>query len=171
MAWTAPRTWVANEEVSADNMNTHVRDNLDWLKARPSAVSQLDLVADISTSSTSFADIDATNLSVSVTTSGGSSRVFVMFIGSVIKSTNGIVYFDIMVDGAAHAGNDGITHQYVNTGALPQIVAVTAWLTGLSAAAHTIKMRWMVDAGSATLYAGAATASHDMHPEFFAVEL
>ena len=28
MAWTAPRTWVANEVVTAALMNTHVRDNL-----------------------------------------------------------------------------------------------------------------------------------------------
>jgi hypothetical protein len=28
MAWTAPRTWVAAEVVTASNMNTHVRDNL-----------------------------------------------------------------------------------------------------------------------------------------------
>jgi hypothetical protein len=28
MAWTAPRTWVAGETVTAALMNTHVRDNL-----------------------------------------------------------------------------------------------------------------------------------------------
>lgn len=28
MGWTAPRTWVAGEVVTAANMNTHVRDNL-----------------------------------------------------------------------------------------------------------------------------------------------
>lgn len=30
MAWTAPRTWVTSEVVTAANMNTHVRDNLLW---------------------------------------------------------------------------------------------------------------------------------------------
>jgi hypothetical protein len=28
MAWTAPRTWVTDEVVSASQLNTHVRDNL-----------------------------------------------------------------------------------------------------------------------------------------------
>ena len=28
MTWTAPRTWVTGETVTAANMNTHVRDNL-----------------------------------------------------------------------------------------------------------------------------------------------
>lgn len=32
MAWTAPRTWVAGELVTASLMNTHLRDNLNILK-------------------------------------------------------------------------------------------------------------------------------------------
>ncbi len=31
MAWTSPRTWNAGETVTAALMNTHVRDNLNWL--------------------------------------------------------------------------------------------------------------------------------------------
>jgi len=31
MAWTAPRTWVSSEVVTAALMNTHMRDNLLWL--------------------------------------------------------------------------------------------------------------------------------------------
>jgi hypothetical protein len=34
MAWTAPRTWVALETVTAALMNTHVRDNLLLLKTK-----------------------------------------------------------------------------------------------------------------------------------------
>lgn len=33
MAWTAPRTWVTDELVTAAIMNTHVRDNLSFLKS------------------------------------------------------------------------------------------------------------------------------------------
>jgi hypothetical protein len=32
MAWTSPRTWTALESVTAAIMNTHVRDNLNFLK-------------------------------------------------------------------------------------------------------------------------------------------
>ncbi len=32
MAWTAPRTWTTGELVTAAVMNTHVRDNLSYLK-------------------------------------------------------------------------------------------------------------------------------------------
>ena len=31
MAWTSPRTWVANAIVTAAQLNTHLRDNLTWL--------------------------------------------------------------------------------------------------------------------------------------------
>jgi len=31
MAWTSPKTWSVNEVVTAANMNTHVRDNENWL--------------------------------------------------------------------------------------------------------------------------------------------
>lgn len=37
MSWTSPRTWVANEVVTASLMNTHVRDNL--LETAPAKVS------------------------------------------------------------------------------------------------------------------------------------
>ena len=38
MAWTAPRTWVVSEIVTASHMNTHVRDQLLYLKGQAGAV-------------------------------------------------------------------------------------------------------------------------------------
>ena len=35
MAWTAPLTWTVGQLVSAANLNTHVRDNLLFLKSNP----------------------------------------------------------------------------------------------------------------------------------------
>jgi hypothetical protein len=35
MAWTSPRTWAVSEFVTAALMNTHVRDNLLFLKSNP----------------------------------------------------------------------------------------------------------------------------------------
>lgn len=31
MAWTSPRTWLVNEVLTAANLNTHLRDDLNWL--------------------------------------------------------------------------------------------------------------------------------------------
>lgn len=42
MAWTAPRTWVHGEIVSAANMNTHIRDNfLETAVGKASAAGQV----------------------------------------------------------------------------------------------------------------------------------
>ncbi len=38
MAWTAPRTWVTSEVVTAANMNSAVRDNLRYLKGLDGAI-------------------------------------------------------------------------------------------------------------------------------------
>lgn len=38
MTWSAPRTWSVSEIVTASMMNTHVRDNLDYLKGNAGAV-------------------------------------------------------------------------------------------------------------------------------------
>lgn len=38
MAWTTPRTWVTSELVTASIMNTHVRDNLSFLKSEVEAL-------------------------------------------------------------------------------------------------------------------------------------
>jgi hypothetical protein len=34
MAWSTPRTWVAGETLTASNMNTHLRDNLNAVAER-----------------------------------------------------------------------------------------------------------------------------------------
>ena len=42
MAWTAPRTWVAGEIVTAALMNTHIRDNERYLKGLDGAITLSD---------------------------------------------------------------------------------------------------------------------------------
>ena len=38
MAWTTPRTWNAGETVTSSIMNTHIRDNLNYIKTIPRAI-------------------------------------------------------------------------------------------------------------------------------------
>src|SRR5437867_1425284 len=38
MAWTAPATWTVGQLVTAATMNTHVRDNLNYLKGQAGAI-------------------------------------------------------------------------------------------------------------------------------------
>lgn len=59
MAWTAPRTWATAEVVTAAMLNTHVRDNLKYLKGQGGAITLEDVVT-ISAASASIA-VNATS--------------------------------------------------------------------------------------------------------------
>src|SRR5687768_4876758 len=92
-------------------MNTHIRDQLNALKTPPSSTNDLNEGADYSTTSTSFADIDATDLGRTITTTGGDVRI--TFVGSVRVSNStaaqhGSAFFDIDVDGTREGLNDGL---------------------------------------------------------------
>ena len=51
MGWTNPRTWVAGEIPTAQQFNTHVRDNLAFLKERVQAgTTEITPVANVPTS-------------------------------------------------------------------------------------------------------------------------
>lgn len=43
MAWTTPKTWTASSGITAAEFNTHIRDNLNWLKG---AFTQLNVTSD-----------------------------------------------------------------------------------------------------------------------------
>lgn len=170
--WTTPRTWTTGELISASIMQTHVSGNLNALKTPAGGYNKLDLGADITTSSTSFADADSTNLSLTFTTGGGDVIVFFTAV-CVNSNANARTYFDIheSVAGARWGGDDGLTMLSTAGSTVPQTGVIAARITGLSAAAHTFKLQWKVSAGTSTLYAGAGTSTFDLHPVFWAFEI
>lgn len=169
MAWSAPRTWVEAENVTAALLNTHLRDQLIALKDPPSANYVLNEGSDYTTVSTTFGDVDGTNLALQITTTGGD--VFVHFHGTCKQATGGHkVNFDVDVDGVRHGGDDGIVAQH-DLGGDVAVVSFTRLITGLSAASHTFKLQWKVTGGTGTLYAGAGTVGFDFHPQFWVREM
>lgn len=174
MAWTAPRTWSTGELVTATIMNTHIRDNLDALKDPPTNLYNVDEASNYSTTSTSFADVDSTDLALAITTGGGD--VMIGFsCNVVVGAASDKVYFNVMVDGVDDVADDGligISASVSSVAAPGEPITFTYLKQGLSAASHTFKLRWKVDTGTtATLYAGAGTASGDMHPQFWVREV
>jgi len=149
--WTTPRTWVASELLTAALLNAHVRDNLDWMKTPPSNSYALkNLSATLTTTSTSFGDADATNLSLTITTVGG--PVLIVFSGAVGNSGANTTYLDITVDGTRQGDTTiGITSALSGAGSIlpTTIVFVTA---ALAAGSHTFKIQWRVTAGTGSLY-------------------
>jgi len=88
MTWTAPRTWLTGELVTASLMNTHIRDNLlhlylfDLSGGRTVDVSTLS--SSVSTTSTSWQQVNASwELNVSVTTGR-----LLLFCGATIHANN-----------------------------------------------------------------------------------
>lgn len=166
MVWN-PKTWQADTLVTAADLNTELKDNLNTLKSPASAHFEANEASDYTTTNTTFVDVDGTNgkFLLTLTTLGGD--VMVHFSGTVLPGS-GRVFFDVWVDGSPSAGDDGIAVTSNNT-VTP--VSFTRLITGLSANSHTFALRWKVSAGTGTLYAGAGTATSDVHPQFWVREV
>jgi hypothetical protein len=149
--YTAPRTWTTGEIVTASIMNTHVRDNLDYLKARPVVrVSDLDGTVS-STTSASFVDI--TGATVNITTSG-SSRLLILASGSGAFPNANTSYITALVDGTNQG--DATWGFIAGTVATAPIPWAFVHLTTAAVAdgVHTVKLQHKISSGgSMVIYA------------------
>jgi hypothetical protein len=147
MAWTTPKTWSTGELVTAANMNLHVRDNLNALFTPNTGGGSYTAGANHTTTSTSFANVDATNITFAVTSAGG--RYWLGFAGRYVHSGSAsYIYFDIAVDGTRIGGTNGLLPcSSSTTGSAFQII--TPYV--LTAGTRTITLQWRVSAGTGTL--------------------
>jgi hypothetical protein len=155
---------------TASLLNTHLRDQLDFLKAPPTGNKTLNEAANYTTNSTSFVDIDSTNLSLTINTAGGD--VLIIFTGTFSHNTaGGRVFLDVSVDGTDMFGDDGLVTHGCETANRQYAVTLVAWKLSLSAGSHTFRLRWRTNTGILTLYAGAGTSLGDVHPQFVVREV
>ena len=171
MAWTTPKTWANGEALTFDEMNTYMRDNQNALFDRPEAEVTLNEAADYVVSVTSFADIDATNLSLTITPN---NHVLCGFRGSVkMSAINLYCYLDITIGGVLLGGDDGLLHIRPASATEVTPVLLLALITPdkfTPGSATTFRLQAKVSGGTATLYAGAGTASNDVHGQFWVHE-
>lgn len=165
--YVTPRTWTTGELVTKSIMDTYVSAQETALASPASFYIKIDELSDYTTASTSFGTIGSTELSATITTSG--RTIWVSFSGEIGNAGANRTYVDLLVDGAQWAGNDGFGAQA--TSSTDVLYSFMVPVTGLLAASHTFALTWKVSGGTATLYAGAGTASHDTHPFFSAFEL
>ncbi|NWF69035.1 MAG: hypothetical protein HXY40_08110 [Chloroflexi bacterium] len=141
--WTTPKNWNVGELLIAADMNTHLRDNLDWLKSRP-----FNSVAVATTTTTSTSFVQMTGASVSLTSVGGS--VLIMASMVVYGSAACTITTDFAVDGTrvGHTTNGLLAL----TSAPSNVNATMVWITPTppSAGAHTYTVWWKTSAGTAT---------------------
>jgi hypothetical protein len=109
---------------------------------------------DYTTTSTTFTNVDGTNMSFTKTT--GAHRVRVGFIGSVYLSSTNTIAFDVTIDGTRVGGDYGIAIWNVASAGNAIPIAFTYLSDVLTAASHTFVLQWKVTAGTGTIE-GAAT--------------
>lgn len=104
------------------------------------------------TTNTSFEDVDATDLSLTITTRANAS---VDIYVTLSFSNNGAntVYFDIDVDGSRVSNKaNGIVHQQVSPADYAISLMLHTVASGLSAGSHAFKLQWRVSAGTGTIF-------------------
>ncbi|MBX3061823.1 MAG: hypothetical protein U0528_17060 [Anaerolineae bacterium] len=140
MPWTTPNTAIASTVISSSAHNTYIRDNLNYLHSgRPIAKVQYEGSVDRTNSTNSWADVDATNLSVTLTISSGRARVFASFRLAADNTTNSSAEADLIVDGTTRAG---ATHGLVRVSQnRDHQCAIEAIFSGLSVGSHTFRLQ------------------------------
>lgn len=157
--WTSPKTWVASEMATAALFNTHIRDNITWLKT-PLESGKITFASDFTTTSATY--VDVTGITTTVTTNGGGLDVFFRAtIGHSVGST--VNTFQLVVDGVSEAILGTMvfeTGRYLTTTFYHHIAAI-------SAGSHTIKVQ--VKTAAATLTIRGTTGTNG-DPLFFVRE-
>jgi hypothetical protein len=142
-SWTTPKTWVENEFVDAAELNTHIRDQQLYLRARPFNSAS---VTAVTTTSTSF--IELTGTSVSVTGTGGNFLI----IANGTSSNSGVnnSFYDLAIDGARQGdATNGLAFIATNTANYTDSMGIVFFTTTPpSAGAHSYSLHAKVSAGT-----------------------
>lgn len=146
MPWNGSKTWVAGEVVGATAMNTYVRDNLNYLLARPLAVSPGPISVTWTYTSTSYVPV-ATSTDLAIVTQTGRLMVGAKVIASA--SVDMIFALRINIDAGIS------THWLSEFFRLPHANQITplpispAIITGLATGTqHTLRMEVAVNAST-----------------------
>lgn len=170
-AWTSPTTWTSTL-VTVAQFNAQIRDNLNALKSPPSGITNYH-GADVSVSSTSFANVDSNLAQSSLAIAG--TEVLVGFSGTCRPSadTERRLYFNVSVDGTDYFSDDGFlacgNGAITNSSAMLFPVCFVAWLT-VTPGTRTFRLRAKVNAGSYTIY-GFTTSNYATYSSFWAREV
>lgn len=146
-AWTANRSWIAGEIVSAALMNQYVRDNLDWLKT-PTANAPATFATNFTTTSATL--VDVTGMTATLTSNGGGFEVHCDLLISHSSTNNST--FDILVDGVAESGLTLGLATYSLVANAKTYMGLHHHITAKAAGSHTIKLQCLTGGGTLTIY-------------------
>lgn len=166
---------IAGGVLTASYINTNYKSNIEWLLNQKQIIQQRYTKTGnyLLTGTTTFGDIDATNLKVTLNSSFITGRIefFASFWASVGSTDAGAApayegYFDAILDsttylssGTGTPGATGVDMTGFGTGAkiqqtttvIPAKIIVAGVFTNVLAGTHDIKLRWKVNKATATL--------------------
>lgn len=153
VAWTTMRDLDAGDLVLASDMDA-LRTNLEYLEDCNWVSSGYVAGSNYSTSSSSWANIDGTNLAITIVTAG--RPILLYGAGKFgVSGSPGNVFVDIMIDAdrvgtSRLGGSDGLV-QWSNS---DQYIGFAHIQEGLSAGTHTAGLQWKnTGTNGALLYA------------------
>ncbi len=168
MVWTAPRTWVTAEVVSASDMNTHVRDN--FLETAPgiataasgaimstgvNTIQQLlsdsvSVSTSETTASTSYTDLATAGPAVTLTTD---TKVMVSVSCNLSNGTlGGISHMGYAITGATSVAAGDVNALSFESDPANQVIrsSTVRMKEGLTAGSNTFTSKYRVSAGTGT---------------------
>jgi hypothetical protein len=148
--------YVENNASSALNANRRAKR----------AMYSVDEGSNYTSTSTTFAAIDATNLTLTILI--GDGDIHGSFMGTALNTSN-YINFEITLDGLA-AVNDGATSVNVAGGGAALPFGLQHQYEVLPGT-HTLQLQWKTPTGTANLYAGAGTTSLDVHSQMIVKEV
>ncbi len=171
-AWSAPATHATGYLVTNDDWTEIVNDILYLFSGRGYAQYIVDEGADYTTTSTTFTNVDGTDLALTANIKSGMALVY--FHGSVaFSATNQSILFNITMGGADVGTSGGLavarSASSASDGAVP-ISIVMLVVTG-SAGNKVFRLEWRTSTGTATLYASAGTSNLNVSSVFGVIEV
>lgn len=168
MTWTTPMTFVAATTLTAAQLNTHLRDNLNetavakattagrWFVSTGSnaiaerAISDNQVATAETTASTSYIALTTAGPAVTVTTGTSALAIFRCFLFNNGAGNSG--FMSVAVSGATTvASSDNWAVAYESTAASDGVgIAVTHRFTGLTPGSNVFTAQYRVTAGTGT---------------------
>lgn len=156
MAWTTPSTFTASNVLEAADLNEQLRDNMSYVHSgKPATVIARNNTTDY-TPGASFADVDTTNLSITLSVTTGRVLVMVACQISAVFQQSYTCSFDVTVDGTRQGGSDGIYTGHIASGVASTGVGFPLFLTGLSTGSHTFRLQAKASGSGALTSSGTA---------------
>lgn len=180
MGWNTEPTWQAGvkDQPTLTDFNQLFRDNGNYLLGgRPNDATLRDNGASYSSASTTFVNIDGTNLSKSILVNSGK----VMVVANLVLIGDGTAggykgCFDFTVDGTRYGTGfaDGIAGMLVNlaAGKLAGTVSFSKYVSGLTTGvSHTFALQYKTDVGTVIVASGNGVAGQDFATTFDVFEI